>query len=299
MVEHKQTEYDTKMAFRLIMYSVVVLLICGYLLLGTWPADTGDLELNATSTFNHTRPAFNAINDINSTRPISLPFTETSFLVGPETLLVIVMIISGAMGAAIFSLWAAAKHLSYKHNFDYDRYKYWYMTRPFLGSGLALFFYFLIRGGLLTIGTEIMMMNVVVIAGLSGLVGMFSEQAILKLSEIADATFGSKKATEAEEAEETKKQAIAVAEKAKKKAAAYRKEADKAVKEADKLEAENKKKEAEAAKARAKEAAEKANTAEEEADKLEAEVKKLAKAEADKLEAEVKRLREEAEAGSK
>jgi hypothetical protein len=299
MVEHKQTEYDTKMAFRLILYSIAVLLVCGYLLIGAWPATTEDLELNATSTFNHTQPAFNAINEINSTRPLSLPLTGISFLVGPETLLIWIMIISGAMGAAIFSLWAAAKHLSYKHNFDYDRYKHWYITRPFLGSGLALFFYFLIRGGLLTIGTEIMMMNVVVIAGLSGLVGMFSEQAILKLSEVADATFGSKKGEDIDEAEETKKQAIAAAETAKKKAASYRKEADKAGKEADKLEAANKKNEATAAKARAEDALKKANAAEEEANKLEAEVKKLAEAKANKLEAEVKKLREEAEAGIK
>jgi hypothetical protein len=261
------------------------------MLIGAWPATTEDLELNATSTFNHTQPAFNAINEINSTRPISLPLTGVSFFVGPETLLIWIMILSGAMGAAIFSLWAAAKHLSYKHNFDYDRYKYWYITRPFLGSGLALFFYFLIRGGLLTIGTEIMMMNVVVIAGLSGLIGMFSEQAILKLSEIADATFGSKKATEPDATEEAKKQATDAAEKAKKKAAVYRKEAEKANKEADKLEAEAAKKPTDETKEAARTARASAGEAEKKAT--------AAEAEANELEAEAKRLREESETGSK
>jgi len=41
-----------------------------------------------------------------------------------------------------------------------------------------------------------MTLNLVVIAGLSGLVGMFSEQAIKKLNDVADATFGSTKKEE-------------------------------------------------------------------------------------------------------
>lgn len=280
------TKHDIKMAWIVILYSCFILVLFGFLLLGAWPADTADLELNATSTFNHTQPAFNAINDINSTRPISVPFFGISFFVGPETLLVCIMIFAGAMGAAIFSLWAAAKHLSYKRNFNYERYKFWYITRPFLGSGLALFFYFLIRGGLLTIGTEITMMNIVVIAGLSGLVGMFSEQAILKLSEVADATFGSKKA-EPDEPEEVKIQAIEAVDKA----SNLKKEAEAAVKEADEKEAKDNKKSTDQTKKEAMEAREKADESEEKY--------KKAQSDADELLAKAKKLIEEAKASEK
>ncbi len=159
-------------------------------MIGAWPATTEDLSLNATSTLD-SENTFNAINDINSTRVVTLPIINYKFYVGPETLLLFVMMISGAIGACVYSLWAASTHLGRLHDFNYDRWKAWYVTRPIVGAGLALFFYLLIRGGLLTVGAEFMTLNLVVIAGLSGLVGMFSEQALLKLSELADATFGS------------------------------------------------------------------------------------------------------------
>jgi len=207
-----------------------------YLMIGSWPATTEDLDLNATSTFNHTAPAFNQINDINTTRIVTLP-PFGLILVGPETLLVIIMMVSGAIGACLFSIWAISHHLGKENDFDYIRYRAWYFTRPFLGAGIAFIFYILVRGGLLTIGAAVLALNIVVIAGLSGLVGMFSEQALLKLLEVADALFGPSKeeknpeteaAEEADEAKKAAEEAKKVVEKAEKKAIQAKEKAEKA-----------------------------------------------------------------------
>jgi hypothetical protein len=188
-INYEQTPDDIKKARWVLIFTLFIMFFAVFFMVGAWPAATEDLALNATSSINQTG-TFNAINNINTTRVVTLPVIGFKAFVGPETLLLLVMMVSGAIGACVFSIWAISNHLGKHHDFYYARYKYWYYTRPFIGVGLALFFYLLIRGGLLTIGAEFMTLNLVVIAGLSGLVGMFSEQAILKLSELADATFG-------------------------------------------------------------------------------------------------------------
>jgi hypothetical protein len=64
----------------------------------------------------------------------------------------------------------------------------WYMVRPVIGSGLALFFYVVFRGGLLT-GNDTANVNPFGIAALGGLAGMFSKQATDKLSEVFSTMF--------------------------------------------------------------------------------------------------------------
>ncbi len=185
---YQQTDEDIKKSKWVIIFTVLVMAVLVYSMIGVWPAATEDLQMNATSTVNSTL-TFNAINQINSTRIVTLPATDVKMYVGPETLLILIMMVSGALGACVFSLWAVSDHLGRRHDFCYQRWKSWYYTRPLVGGVLAIFFYLLVRGGLLTIGAQVMALNLVVIAGLCGLVGMFSEQAVLKLSELADAIF--------------------------------------------------------------------------------------------------------------
>jgi hypothetical protein len=101
----------------------------------------------------------------------------------------IVMIIVGGIGACVFSLFAIAHHVGAAKDFNVSWFA-WYLFRPFIGSGLALIFYFLVRGGVLTLGASLQNLNLVVVAGMSGLVGMFSEQALHKLQDLADTLFG-------------------------------------------------------------------------------------------------------------
>jgi hypothetical protein len=65
---------------------------------------------------------------------------------------------------------------------------------PLVSAGLALVFYYVIRGGLLTApgggGTELDVINVYGVVGISALVGMFFSGAFRKLKAVSDAIFG-------------------------------------------------------------------------------------------------------------
>jgi hypothetical protein len=66
---------------------------------------------------------------------------------------------------------------------------WWYLLQPVAGMALALLFYTVIRGGLFAPGSYSGAVNPFGIAGVSGLVGMFSKQATDKLGEMFGAMF--------------------------------------------------------------------------------------------------------------
>ena len=76
---------------------------------------------------------------------------------------------------------------------------WWYILMPFIGSSLALIFYFVIRGGLLSAGATADNISTFGIAAVSGLVGMFSRQAIDKLQDLAETLFKREKPVERED----------------------------------------------------------------------------------------------------
>jgi len=169
--EEKKEPHKNLVALVVSVYTVVILSFGIYTLTSIWPTTPEELASNATNT-------------------VTLRGTEISFSLGPETLVILVMIIAGAIGACVFSLYAIAHHLGRVHDFE-ARWAAWYVLRPFIGAGLAMIFYFLLRGGVLTIGANLQSLNLIVVAGLSGLVGMFSEQALRKTRDLADTIFGS------------------------------------------------------------------------------------------------------------
>jgi Na+/phosphate symporter len=65
---------------------------------------------------------------------------------------------------------------------------------PLVSAGLALVFYYVIRGGLLTApgggDTELEVINVYGVVGISALVGMFFSGALSKLKAVSEAIFG-------------------------------------------------------------------------------------------------------------
>jgi hypothetical protein len=66
---------------------------------------------------------------------------------------------------------------------------WWYFLRPFIGVALALVLYFVIRGGLLPVGSDAGSVSLFGIAAISSLAGMFSKQATDKLGEVFDTLF--------------------------------------------------------------------------------------------------------------
>ena len=58
--------------------------------------------------------------------------------------------------------------------------------QPFVGTAIALIFYFVVRGGFFSMQSTANDTNFIGFAALAGLVGMFSDQAVLKLKEVAE-----------------------------------------------------------------------------------------------------------------
>jgi hypothetical protein len=168
--KHNMEKEDLHIALRVSIYTIIIFVIITYFLIDVWPATTNDLALNATRSAN-------------------IYGTGASFLIGPETSLILIMMFSGTIGACVFSLFAISHHLGADKDFD-KAWQAWYLLRPIVGAGLALIFYFVLRGGVLTIGANLNNLNLVGVAAISGLVGMFSEHAMHKLQDLADTLFG-------------------------------------------------------------------------------------------------------------
>ncbi len=151
------------------VYSALILSFGTYSVVSFWPANSTELT--------------------NTTVTLAFRGMPGSFSVGPETLLILIMIIVGAMGACVFSLFAVAHHLGAQKDFN-GSWLAWYLVRPFVGAGLSVIYYFLQRGGVLSLGASLQNLNLAVVAGVAGIIGMFSEQALHKLQDLADTLFG-------------------------------------------------------------------------------------------------------------
>jgi hypothetical protein len=101
------------------------------------------------------------------------------------------VLIIGALGACLHGITSLGFHCSRK---DFGpEWTFWYLYRPLVGALLALIFYLIINGGLVS-QVDINKENkFFLLLGLSGLIGLFSKQALIKLRMIFDAIFASEK----------------------------------------------------------------------------------------------------------
>ena len=125
-----------------------------------------------------------AVEGAQSTVPSPIRFLLWEITVSDEIRLIIIVALTGALGGLVHAL----------------RSLYWYVGNralvlswlikyillPFVGSTLGLVFYFVIRAGFFSPEATIRETSPFGFAALSGLVGMFSEQAVLKLKEMAE-----------------------------------------------------------------------------------------------------------------
>lgn len=106
---------------------------------------------------------------------------------GDDARLILIVLCTGALGSYVH---AATSFASYVGNRRLVlSWAWWYFLRPFIGMALALIFYFVVRGGLLSTGAAAADMSPYGIAAVAGLVGMFSKQATDKLRELFDNLF--------------------------------------------------------------------------------------------------------------
>ena len=168
------------------IYLVVISIVVLYGLLKLWPHPTPSGEPR-TDTVATASPGTNART--------ALPDPETIYFIGgrwhasvyAETRLLLIVILGGALG----SLMHALRSL-YWYTGNREMVWSWvafYMLLPFTGAILAVIFYFVVRGGFFSPQASFENTSPFGFAALSSLVGLFSQQGILKLKDVAETIF--------------------------------------------------------------------------------------------------------------
>jgi hypothetical protein len=107
---------------------------------------------------------------------------------GSSVFVLLFVILCGTLGSMIYF---SSSFVSYVGNQTFrSSWTWFYISRPFVGGALALIFFFIIGSGLIS-GTstgELMKIGMV-----SALVGLFSDKAIKKLSDVLDVLFATTK----------------------------------------------------------------------------------------------------------
>jgi hypothetical protein len=115
-----------------------------------------------------------------------------------EIRVLLLVVCAGGLGGMLHTLRSLSAFAGNRQL--YSSWLEWYIVRPLSGSLLALIFFLIIRGGLmsnsLTNGSSL---QVAGLAGAGALVGMFSEQAIEKLREVFGALFSTREKDQRED----------------------------------------------------------------------------------------------------
>jgi hypothetical protein len=107
--------------------------------------------------------------------------------IDPDTALLLLVVTASALGSYVH---AATSFATYVGNRRFTlSWTWWYLLRVFIGAALAVLFYFVVRGGLLSAQAQSGAVNPYGIAGLAALVGLFSKQATDKLREVFETLF--------------------------------------------------------------------------------------------------------------
>ena len=120
-----------------------------------------------------------------SNRDVNL-FGVTWKMSDEERLLILVMT-AGALGSLVHALRSAYWYVGNR-----NLVRSWipkYLLLPFCGAILAILFYFVVRGGFFSPRANSMDTSQYGFCALACLVGLFSEQAVLKLKQIAETVF--------------------------------------------------------------------------------------------------------------
>jgi hypothetical protein len=149
----------------LAIYLVVAVSLCIYALVVLWPTPV------PAGPPNENAPA-----------PITVLFW--TFKIYDEVRLLLIVSFAGALGSLVH---AVRSYYWYIGNRELVRS--WiakYLMQPFAGTALAVVFYLVIRGGFFSPQAGFRETSPFGFAALAALVGMFSEQAVLKLKDVAE-----------------------------------------------------------------------------------------------------------------
>ena len=109
------------------------------------------------------------------------------FQIWDEHRLLLIVMFAGALGSLVHTVRSVFWYVG-------NRSLKWswlakYVLQPFAGTGLAVIFYVVVRGGFFSPQTTFDQTSPFGFAALAALVGLFSEQAVLKLKDVAEMVF--------------------------------------------------------------------------------------------------------------
>ncbi len=168
---------DVNVRNALLAFNVALGVVAIYLVFVIWPTGT----------------------NLNTDRTVSA-FGIFPLALNAETTYILMVVFASIIGATVQAIGSIAQHCS-KCDLT-SPWAVWYFTRPMVGAGLALALYFVIRGGLLNLSTDASALSIYGIAGLSGIVGMFTNQATLKLRDVAETLLSTKEVEQRKKADE-------------------------------------------------------------------------------------------------
>jgi hypothetical protein len=159
------------------VYLIVIAVVLAYLIVCLWP--TKQVTKEGTGE--------------NETWDESATILWMRFSILPEARIILLVILIGALGSFVH---AATSFATYVGNRSFSpSWNWWYILRPFIGMGLALIFYLVIRGGLVLLSAvpEVEKLSPFGIGAVAALSGLFSKQAADKLGDIFDNIFKTEK----------------------------------------------------------------------------------------------------------
>ncbi len=161
-------------------YLITIILIEILLLFFYWPRGNQFVGKDMTKQPTISAPA----NEITNQQAATNKKEDFSI---PEKQLLILVILTGALGASLHGATSLSEYIGNK-TFS-NQWVTWYLLRPFVGGVLVILFYFVMRAGFISNFNSAT--NFYAIIAISGLVGLFSKQALYKLSDVFDALFKS------------------------------------------------------------------------------------------------------------
>jgi hypothetical protein len=158
---------STKGAMLIMTYIVLLSIFLLYLIVQLWPSSTGTTTTPST------------------TSPVTLFFW--TFSITDDARLLLIVAITGSLGSLLHALRSVYWYFGNRELVTSWYAKY--LLLPFAGAIIGLLTYLLIRAGLLALQATTTGASLYTFVATSGLMGLFSEQAISKLKQVFEELF--------------------------------------------------------------------------------------------------------------
>jgi hypothetical protein len=191
------------------LIAAMLFCFCGLIVLWPGPSPSGQLVIptptpsSASFSDNTTQSSLSPSAALSTSTPI--PSAAVSSVNPPqlarspieifgreipiwdEHRLLLIVMFAGALGSLVHTIRSVFWYVG-------NRSLKWswlakYILQPFAGTGLAVVFYVVVRGGFFSPQTTVQQTSPFGFAALAALVGLFSEQAVLKLKDVAEMVF--------------------------------------------------------------------------------------------------------------